>query len=813
MGFVPNWGLLCVTRVLLGIFEAGFFPALAFIITTWYKRHEVQKRLAGFYLISIFLGGFSSILAYGITFMKGLGGLNGWQWIFVIEGLLTVALGGLTWMFVPDFPDKNRFLGPEETKMILDRIEADRNDAVPDPVTGRKIVKHLSDPYLWSFALMFLASTMPAYAIGFFITILLSAMGFSLTESLLLSAPPYVAAAMSCFFFAWLADKTRKRAVWLAVQNVMTMIGLMITGYGKLNGVRYFGLFLVNMGASGCVPGVLAYNANNIVSQSKRAVSSAAIIAFGGIGGIFATLVYRQEDFPLYIPGIWATMACQFMMLILLAINSFVFYRRNREAREGKRVNEDSARPMAQPPCSSGVRAQANSFSYHNHIGPAKMQGSASNFNSGNNWGTISQVNNVTLQGDASLRAVESSSDDRADAPKCHPETRKAVQENIFSWISRGADHGHPERILWLTGPAGAGKTAIMGTISDVLEERGELVASFYFASYTNSIERKSKRRFEVLSTIQEDPAVFKASLKGQMEALVLRPFRHAALNHSPGSLDSPLVIVIDGVDECGEDRYDDPRRSREVDQLGVLSVLLQAIRDSSFPCRIIIASRPETWIRRFFATSGSGHVTEIFLDEKFNPDQDIELFLNSKFAGLHHRYALPSTWPAEQDIRTLVENASGQFIYAATVVRFVETPSRPPAEQLNIVLNIEPHEGSSSPFGPLDDLYITILKSSPSPSDTVLWLRALQLLRSGISVEPTPDETPDSQNELQDPTRIDNIFPPMNRGYGLQPAAWTVDRLFESSAGQAQILLGLPSLLYLDEKLGSRRAPGCDTL
>ncbi|KAJ2912564.1 hypothetical protein MD484_g7862, partial [Candolleomyces efflorescens] len=342
MGFVPNWGLLCLTRVLLGVFEAGFFPALAFIITTWYKRHEVQKRLAGFYLISIVLGGFSAILAYALQLLRGKGGLNGWQWIFIIEGILTVVLGLATWLFVPDFPDRNRFLTPEQTKMVLDRIESDRNDSVPDPITFQKLIKHLSDPFMWSFAFMFLASTTPAYAIGFFITILLSAMGFSIMEALLLSAPPYVAAAISCFFFAWLADKTKKRALWLFVQNIITMVGLLITGYGKQNGVRYFGLFLVNMGASGCVPGVLAYNANNIVSHSKRSVSTAVIIAFGGVGGIYATLVFRQTDFPKYIPGIWATMACQFLMVILLGVNTYVFSRRNKLAREGKRINEDT---------------------------------------------------------------------------------------------------------------------------------------------------------------------------------------------------------------------------------------------------------------------------------------------------------------------------------------------------------------------------------------------------------------------------------------------------------------------------------------
>ncbi|KAF6751159.1 major facilitator superfamily domain-containing protein [Ephemerocybe angulata] len=337
MGFVTNWGLLCVTRVLLGIFEAGFFPALVFIITTWYKRHEVQKRLAVFYLCSIVIGGFSSILAYGITFLKGKGGLNGWQWIFVLEGILTILLGVLTWMFVPDFPDKARFLNDNQRKMILDRIEADRADSMPDKMTRQKFFAAFFDPLTWSFAIMFMASTMPAYAIGFFSTIIINGMGYSAAMALLLTAFPYVAAAISCFFFAWLADKTRMRAVWLAAQNVICIIGLMCTGYTSSPGVRYFGLFFINMGASGCVPGVLAYHSNNITQHSKRAVSTATIIAMGGVGGIFATTVYRQEDYPRYIPGIWATMACQFTMLTLLAINSFVFARRNRLHREGKR--------------------------------------------------------------------------------------------------------------------------------------------------------------------------------------------------------------------------------------------------------------------------------------------------------------------------------------------------------------------------------------------------------------------------------------------------------------------------------------------
>ena len=76
--------------------------------------------------------------------------------------------------------------------MILDRVEADRGDSLPDQITGKKILHHMSDPVIWVMALMFLSSTMPAYAIGFFVTIILRTMGYSTMMSLILTAPPYV---------------------------------------------------------------------------------------------------------------------------------------------------------------------------------------------------------------------------------------------------------------------------------------------------------------------------------------------------------------------------------------------------------------------------------------------------------------------------------------------------------------------------------------------------------------------------------------------------------------------------------------------
>ncbi|KAH9485504.1 MFS transporter prlL [Psilocybe cubensis] len=241
MGFVPTWGYLALCRVLLGAFEAGFFPAMVYIITTWYTRHEVQTRIAAFYIVGVVVGGFSAIFAYVLSLLRGRLGVSGWAWIFIIEGAITVAFGIIAWFFLPGFPDQNTFLNEEETAFILQRVEKDRGDSMPDILTKDKIVLHLLDWTIWAYGIMYMCATLPAYAISFFVTNILRGMGWSITASLLLSAPPYLFAALSILLFAWVSDKYRQRAVLIAIQSVITIIGLVLTAYTKQAGWRYAG--------------------------------------------------------------------------------------------------------------------------------------------------------------------------------------------------------------------------------------------------------------------------------------------------------------------------------------------------------------------------------------------------------------------------------------------------------------------------------------------------------------------------------------------------------------------------------------------
>jgi MFS family permease len=85
MGFVKNWQTMAGLRIILGLFEAGFFPGAVYLVSCWYVRYETQKRMAGFYLISVLAAGFSAILAYGLYTLQGTDGLAGWRWIFIVR--------------------------------------------------------------------------------------------------------------------------------------------------------------------------------------------------------------------------------------------------------------------------------------------------------------------------------------------------------------------------------------------------------------------------------------------------------------------------------------------------------------------------------------------------------------------------------------------------------------------------------------------------------------------------------------------------------------------------------------------------------
>ena len=128
-----NWTTQAGLRILLGTFESCFFPSALFLVSMWYLRREVAKRNAFLYFIGNSVGGFGGVLAFGLQQMDGVQGHPGWAWIFVWEGVLTLFVAILGFIFLVDFPEdahkSKLFLTDDEIQIMIDRVDRDRGDA------------------------------------------------------------------------------------------------------------------------------------------------------------------------------------------------------------------------------------------------------------------------------------------------------------------------------------------------------------------------------------------------------------------------------------------------------------------------------------------------------------------------------------------------------------------------------------------------------------------------------------------------------------------------------------------------------------
>ncbi|KAJ3511579.1 hypothetical protein NMY22_g15604 [Coprinellus aureogranulatus] len=351
-------------------------------------------------------------------------------------------------------------------------------------------------------------------------------------------------------------------------------------------------------------------------------------------------------------------------------------------------------------------------------------------------------------------------SDERCDAPKCAPETREAVQGDIFSFISQG--DGELKKLMWLGGPAGSGKTAITGSVAEACKRDGILAASFFFSSFSGSADRYSKRcvvatlahhlathhrlkeyKFQLQTAIESQPDIFHKHLREQAECLILGPLR--MIRDDSNRSTWPKGIILDGLDEVSADQHAKAlrqARTDEDDQLEILEMLLALANCPAFPFRIVIASRPERIINEFFSTTARSSAVAIFLDSRYRPDADIERFLKSKFAGIRRRSGISDeSWPSQKVIDRIVEMSSGQFIIPATIVRYIE--SGLPRRQLEDVMRVQWDDtNTKNPFAVVDAIYTHILNRSPDPHLAVKWVLCITNLHvrtAGGGERPVP--------------------------------------------------------------------------
>ena len=206
-----------------------------------------------------------------------------------------------------------------------------------------------------------------------------------------------------------------------------------------------------------------------------------------------------------------------------------------------------------------------------------------------------------------------------------------------------------------------------------------------------------------IANAVEDDLSVFSKDINSQLFQLIIRPLTLASQGWD--STQQTLVIV-DGLDECIDKRQ----------QTDILSAICNASMNHELPLRFLICSRPEHNIKMRFEWSDLQSVTaHLVVDMDIDVTQDIATFLKAEFSRVRREHCIQETpWPSKDVIQSLAERASGQFIYASTIIKFIDDWDFQPQQRLNMVLGTLPH-GTWSPFAEIDLLYTQILDAVPA--------------------------------------------------------------------------------------------------
>lgn len=292
------------------------------------------------YMTGVVISGFNGIISYGLSTLNGRGGLAGWRWIFIVPGLITVVLVVPVLLFVPELPNKAKFLTPQERELIRERLQLDRGDILEDRASWKSFIDATSDWKVHVIAFVYVFPTTAAYAMAFFIPTILESFGLSVPLSQILTTPPFILAAIVSIATGVWADRIRRRIPFIIAFCFLVIIGMVMIGWGNNTGCRLVGIFFAVIGSNCCIPALLAFLSNNVVGNGKRQVAVPMQTIYAGLGGIVGSLIFRQKDYPKYKPGLYATIGCMVACISITGGVGYYFHQENKKADNKGKVLE-----------------------------------------------------------------------------------------------------------------------------------------------------------------------------------------------------------------------------------------------------------------------------------------------------------------------------------------------------------------------------------------------------------------------------------------------------------------------------------------
>jgi len=282
MGFVHSAQTFYAVRFLLGVGEAGFFPGMVIYLSHWFTERDRAKAFSLFYIAVPFSYVVGAPLS-GVFLRAHWLGLEGWRWLFIVEGIPAVVLGLLNLRLLTDWPRDARWLPPEDRALLQAAVDADRHGKA----AHLPVLSYLKHRAIVVLMLIYFLAVCGSYGFGIWLpTMLKQFSGLPTFQITLLAALPYVVSLICVLIGAWSSDRSGDRKWHAAVPLFVTAIGLSIGSLFHVTSLAWLmvGFCIVGAGIYTYIPAFWALPGRHL-SGVAAAVSVGIINSVGNLGG------------------------------------------------------------------------------------------------------------------------------------------------------------------------------------------------------------------------------------------------------------------------------------------------------------------------------------------------------------------------------------------------------------------------------------------------------------------------------------------------------------------------------------------------
>lgn len=286
MALVQGPKSFLIMRFLLGVAEAGFFPAVILYLTFWFPV-RYRARIISIFMLSIPISlAIGAPVSTALLQLDGLMGLKGWQWLFIIEGIPGVLLFGVVLKYLPDSPKQAAWLSDEERQWLVNELDKDAK-AHPAALDGQSTIwKVFCNPSILALCFIYFTATAANVGLSMFLPQMIKQQGFTGMEIGYITAIPYIVGCIGMVSIGFLSDRFNKRTAFVILALLLIAGGLGAAGWLSGSNLAIIAMCVATVGIMGCKGPFWPLPALYL-SGSSAAAGIALINSVGNLGGFF----------------------------------------------------------------------------------------------------------------------------------------------------------------------------------------------------------------------------------------------------------------------------------------------------------------------------------------------------------------------------------------------------------------------------------------------------------------------------------------------------------------------------------------------